>query len=176
MLIVEDGSIVPDADSFLSLADARALAAKYGYSLPEDDTAAEAALRNGAMYIGLQEDALCGSRVSAAQELAFPRKGVNKLGIKIDSTSIPKAVLLAQMAAAVEYGSGTDVRASSDGRIVTEERVEGAVTVQYAATAGLANTGAEVTITKAMDALAPFLCGLGGGSDNNGCSFRVVRV
>ncbi|MBU4707835.1 DnaT-like ssDNA-binding protein, partial [Salmonella enterica] len=45
-LVVEDGSIVAGADSYLSLEDARALAAKYGYALPADDTEAEAALRN----------------------------------------------------------------------------------------------------------------------------------
>ncbi|KAF2282287.1 hypothetical protein GH714_044131 [Hevea brasiliensis] len=75
MLIVEDGSIVADADSYISLTDARALADKFGLTLPTDDTAAEAALRNGAAYVGLQESAMCGTRVSAEQELSYPRQG-----------------------------------------------------------------------------------------------------
>ncbi|HGH4724571.1 TPA: DnaT-like ssDNA-binding protein, partial [Enterobacter hormaechei] len=75
-LIVEDGSIIPNADSFISLADARALAARYNLALPADDTEAEAALRNGAVYVGLQEPMMCGSRVSPLQELSFPRQGV----------------------------------------------------------------------------------------------------
>lgn len=167
MLIVEDGSIVPNADSWLSLADARALAAKYGYVLPADDTEAESALRNGAMYVGLQEPAMCGRRVSAAQSLSFPRTGISLYGFPVASNIIPDQVKLAQLIAGVEYGNGADVRASSDGRITTMERVEGAVTVEYA---NNGNTGATITITAAMDALRPLLCG-----SNNGFSFNVYR-
>ena len=44
-LIVEDGSIVPGADSYINLVDARTFAAKYGLVLPTDDTEAEAAAK-----------------------------------------------------------------------------------------------------------------------------------
>ena len=168
MLIVEDGSIVPDADSYVSLADARGLADKFGWALPVDDAEAESALRNGASYIDLQEAMLCGSRVSANQYLAYPRQGVVVNGFDIPSDSIPRQVIKAQVAAAVEYGAGTDVRASSDGRITTHEEVVGAVVVEYADN-GV--TGATVTITAAMDALRPLICGGG----NNGFQFRVTR-
>lgn len=166
-LIVEDGSIVAGADSYVSLSDARALAAKYGWELPADDTEAEQALRNGAGYVGLQEPAMCGSRVSAVQELAYPRKNVRLYGFPVTVDSVPSRVIRAQVAAAVEYGAGTDVRASSDGRAVSMERVEGAVTVEYF---NNGNNGSSVVITSAMDALAPLLCGL-----NNGSSFNVYR-
>lgn len=166
-LVVETGNIVSGADSYLSLADARALAAKYGYALPADDTEAEAALRKGAMYIGLFESAMCGRRVSAAQSLSFPRTGISLYGFPVANNVIPDQVKLAQVIAGVEYGNGADVRASSDGRITTMERVEGAVTVQYA---NNGNTGATITITAAMDALRPLLCG-----SNNGFSFNVYR-
>jgi hypothetical protein len=167
-LIVETGAIVPDADSYISLADARLMAEKFGWTLPADDAEAETALRNGASYIDLQESSLCGTRVSAEQSLAYPRKGVTVNGFPVAEDSIPKQVIKSQVAAAVEYGKGTDVRASSDGRITTMERVEGAVTVQYADN-GM--TGATITITAAMDALKPLICGGG----NNGFQFRVTR-
>lgn len=167
MLIVEDGSIVAGADSYVSLSDARALAAKYGWELPADDTEAEQALRNGAGYVGLQESAMCGSRVSPLQELAYPRKNVTLYGFDVAQDSIPSQVIRAQVAAAVEYGAGTEVRAASDGRAVSVERVEGAVTVEYF---NNGNNGSSVVITSAMDALAPLLCGL-----NNGSSFNVYR-
>lgn len=168
MLIVETGAIVPDADSYISLVDAKALAEKFGWSLPDDDAAAESALRNGAAYIDLQEPLLCGTRVSAEQSLAYPRKGVTVNGFPVADDSIPKQVIKAQVSAAVEYGKGTDVRASSDGRITTHEEVVGAVVVEYADN-GV--TGATVTITSAMDALRPLICGGG----NNGFQFRVTR-
>lgn len=166
-LIVETGQIIPGADSYLSLDDARALAAKYGRSLPADDTTAEAALRNGAAYIGLQEPVMCGSRVSASQSLAFPRSGISLYGFPVANNVIPDQVKLAQVIAAQEYGEGVDVRASTDGRATSMERVEGAVTVQYFNNGA---TGASTLITAAMDALRPLLCG-----DTTGFSFRVIR-
>lgn len=167
MLIVEDGSIVPFADSYVSLTDARALADKFGMTLPADDTEAEAAMRNGALYVDLQEPSMCGRRVSAAQTMAFPRTGIRLFGFDVSSTTIPSQVVRAQVIAAVEYGKGTDVRASSDGRATSMERVEGAVAVQYFDNG---NTGATTTITAAIDALRPLLCGM-----NNGSSFNVFR-
>lgn len=166
-LIVETGQIIAGAESFISLADARALAAKFGLTLPADDTEAEAALRNGAVYIGLQEPMMCGSRVSPLQELSFPRQSVTLYGYPVASDSIPAQVIRAQVIAAVEYGNGTDVRASTDGRATSMERVEGAVTVQYF---NNGSSGATTTITAAIDALRPLLCGL-----NNGSSFNVYR-
>lgn len=166
-LVVEDGTIVPGADSYISLADARTLAAKYGYALPTDDTEAEAALRNGAMYIGLQEPFMCGRRVSAVQSLSFPRTGISLYGFPVANNVIPDQVKLAQIIAGAEYGAGTTVRASTDGRITTHEEVVGAVVVEYADN-GV--TGATTTITAAMDALRPLLCGA-----NNGSSFNVYR-
>lgn len=166
-LIVEDGSIVTGADSYVSLADARGLAAKYGKTLPADDTEAEAALRNGAVYVGLQEPAMCGTRVSASQSLAYPRQGVSLYGFPVASNTIPSQVITAQVMAAVEYGAGTDVRASTDGRVTSLERVEGAVTVEYF---NNGTTGAATVITAAMDALRPLLCG-----SINGASFSVYR-
>lgn len=167
-LIVEDGSIVPGADSYISLADARALADNYGLELPADDTAAEVALRNGATYVGLAEPQMCGRRVSAEQSLAYPRTGVTLNGFPVANNAIPKQVILAQVIASVTYGAGTEVRANSDGRSVQTERVEGAVTVTYF---NNGNSGATTSITAADDALRPLLC----GGANNGFSFNVYR-
>lgn len=166
-LVVETGGIEPGADSYVSLAGARALAAGYGLALPADDTEAEVALRNGAVYVGLQEPSMCGRRVSASQSLAYPRQGVSLYGFALASDVIPPQVVHAQVAAAVEYGAGTDVRASSDGRVTESERVEGAVTVSYF---NNGVTGATTTITAALDALRPLLCG-----SVNGATFNVYR-
>lgn len=166
-LVVEDGSVTPGADSYVSLANARALAVSYGLALPADDAEAEAALRNGAVYVGLQEPSMCGRRVSASQSLAYPRQGVSVYGFSLASDVIPPQVIHAQVVAAVEYGAGTDVRASSDGRVTETERVEGAVTVSYFNNGA---TGATTTITAALDAMRPLLCG-----SVNGASFNVYR-
>ena len=48
-LIIEDGSVVPNANSFVTVADARTRAAIYGLTLPVLDADAEAALITGAI-------------------------------------------------------------------------------------------------------------------------------
>lgn len=168
-LTVEDGSIVAGADSYISLADARTLATKYGWVLPADDTEAEQALRNGTGYVDLQEPRFVGSRVSASQELAWPRKdGTYSYGFEIPDDSIPSAVQCAQVAAAVEYGQGTDVRASSDGRSIASEEVVGAVKQSYFDNG--ASSG-NVEITRALDCLKPVINSAAGGV----YSLSVVR-
>lgn len=171
MLIIEDGSIVPGADSYISLDDARAMAANYGVVLPEDDTKAEVALRNGAIYIGLFEAQMCGSRVSASQSLAYPRSGTAINGFPVSNTTIPAQLKMAQIQAAATYGAGTSVRSNTDGRSVQTERVEGAVTVTYF---NNGSNGSTTSITAADDALKQILCG-GSGGANNGLSFRMFR-
>ena len=166
-LVVETGAVVSGADSYIDLTDARALAEKYGKALPVDDTEAEAALRNGAVYVGLQERAMCGFRVSPEQSLAYPRRNVFAYGFPVPADSIPSQIINAQVLAAVEYGLGTDVRASSGGRVTETERVEGAGSVSYFNNGA---TGSTITITAAIDAMRPLLCG-----SANGASFNVYR-
>ena len=49
-LVIDGGTGKSDTDSFISLSDARAFAAKYGITLPADDTAAEVTLHQGCQY------------------------------------------------------------------------------------------------------------------------------
>lgn len=168
-LIVESGAGLPNSDSYVSLADARTLADKYGYALPADDTEAEVALRQGAQYVDLQEGGFCGSRLVATQAMAWPRTAhKNTFGFVIEAGTMPPQLASAQVAAAAEYGAGTDVRATDDGKAIASEEVSGAVAVSYF---NNGKTGASVTITKAMDALKPLL-----GCQQSGYEFRVTRA
>ena len=168
-LIVEDGSVVAGADSFISLADARTMAANYGWSLPVDDTEAERALRNGAQYVDLQEARFGGSRVSASQTRSWPRTGAsNSYGFDIDDDVVPTQAQCGQVAAAAEYGAGTDVRASTDGKMVQSEEVVGAVKQSFF---NNGKTDLTVAITRALDCLKPLMISSGGSLLN----FRVGR-
>lgn len=159
-LIVEDGTGLADADSYISLADARLYAANYGFELPDDDAQAEIALRQGTGYIDLQEPCFIGERLTATQNLAYPRD---------DDSGMPAALGRAAVAAAAEYGAGTDVRSTDDGKSVASEKVTGAVEVSYFQNG---KTGESVVITKAMDLLRPLMISCG----NNGYSFQVERA
>lgn len=167
-LIIEDGSIVLGADSFVSLADARALALNYGWQLPADDTEAEQALRNGAKYISLYERRFSGSRVSVNQSLSWPRKDAqNAYGFDIAQVSIPNDVKCAQVAAAFEYGQGIDVRASNNGLSIASEEVAGAVKQSYHNNGKRGNT---IALTKVTDCLQSLLVRSSGAF-----SFNVTR-
>jgi len=163
-------TLIVGTDTYATLAEARAIAESRGWSFPVDDTNAEIALRNGADYVDMQEPRFNGDRLDSSQAMAWPRTGATYCdGREIADGAYPSELLRAQVAAAVEYGSGTDVRASTDGRNVASEAVSGAVSVSYFDNG---QTGATITITKAMDALKPLFSG-GCGSP---LTFRVMRA
>ena len=168
-LVVETGVGLADADSFISLFDARAFAAKYGITLPVDDAAAEVALRQGCQYVELQQKCFSGSRLTSTQALSWPRTGAtNAYGAEYADGDMPVQLGYSQVYAAAEYAAGKDVRASDDGLSVASKEVTGAVAVSYF---NNGKTGKAITITKSLDALAPLM----GGCLNNGFEFRVVR-
>ena len=168
-LVVETGVGLADADSFISLFDARAFAAKYGINLPADDAAAEVALRQGCQYVELQQKCFSGSRLTTTQALSWPRAGAtNVYGVEYADGVIPAQLGFAQVYAAAEYATGKDVRASDDGLSVASKEVTGAVAVSYF---NNGKTGKTLSITKSLDALAPLMV----SRSNNGFEFRVVR-
>ena len=168
-LVVESGVGLADADSFISLEGARAFAAKFGITLPADDTAAKVALRQGCQYVELQQKRFSGSRLTATQALSWPRTGAtNVYSFEYADGYMPKQLGFAQVYAAAEYAAGTDVRATDDGKSIASEEVTGAVAVSYF---NNGKTGGSVVITRAMDELAPLLVVPG----NNSFEFRVGR-
>ena len=168
-LVVESGMGLADADSFISLIDARAFAAKYGITLPTNDEAAEVALRQGCQYVELQQKCFSGSRLTTTQSLSWPRTGAtNAYGAEYADGDMPAQLGYSQVYAAAEYAAGTDVRATDDGKSIASEEVTGAVAVSYF---NNGKTGGAVVITRAMDALSPLLV----VPVNNGFEFRVGR-
>ena len=168
-LVVESGLGLADADSFISLFDARAFAEKYGITLPTNDAAAEVALRQGCQYVELQQKCFSGSRLTSTQALSWPRTGAtNVYGVEYADGDMPVQLGYSQVYAAAEYAAGKDVRASDDGLSVASKEVTGAVAVSYF---NNGKTGKAITITKSLDALAPLM----GGCRNNGFEFPVGR-
>ncbi len=56
MLVIENGNGISNANSYISLADARLKATDYGIKLPADDTEAETALRQGYLNLNVEEN------------------------------------------------------------------------------------------------------------------------
>ena len=156
MLIIEDGTGVDDADSFVTIAQARTYATSYGLTLPVDDIELEVALRQGSSYLGLFDGSLSGSKTDALQPLVYPRVDSylisGRVKTPIPDSFIPTQIKHANIIAAETYGAGDDVRANDDGSSIASEAVSGAVSVSYFDNG---KTGGSIEITAAVDAMKP---------------------
>lgn len=91
-LIIEDGSIVPNANSYVTVAEVQAVADNQGDTLPETDDDVAKLVLKGMAWFEIQETNFPGSRVSADQSLSFPRKGVSLFGFPVADDTIPQRV------------------------------------------------------------------------------------
>lgn len=106
-LIVEDGTGKPDANSFVTLTEARQYATSRGVTLPVDDAAAEALIINAADFLFTYEVQLKGVRTTDEQALIYPRKGVEINGAELAQDAIPPTLKKAQLQLVIEGSSGS---------------------------------------------------------------------
>lgn len=130
-LIVEDGTGIENANSYIDLADARELAALRGITLSLDDTELSSQLVIAADRITSYEDRFYGERTTAEQGLSYPRTRSKRFGKCYPDNSIPKELKLAQVTLADYVASGFDVWASVDMEGITREKV-GPIETEYA--------------------------------------------
>ncbi|MCM8534221.1 MAG: hypothetical protein NE330_23865 [Lentisphaeraceae bacterium] len=114
-LIVEDGSIVADANSFIDVTYARNYADLRGLSLPTDDADIEKLLVKAADKINSSESRFKGLRVSSSQSLSFPRYPLNINGFDVSSSVIHKDVKDAQAQLAIDAQT-FDLMPNNDGK------------------------------------------------------------
>ncbi len=167
-LIIETGDIIPNADSFTTLIDARVLAANYGLTLPIDDTEAEVKLRQGYLNLLQRERTLQGSRVDAIQTGIYPRSNVLNNCFLVDSDVIPKEVILAQLYATDAINSGAETNNVNTGERLSGFNVTGVYSETYQDGSGQSTNpsiqgvyNSLYPLTKAGFQASP--CGTGGG-------------
>lgn len=107
-LIVEDGSIVTDANSYVSRADYIAYALLRGVTIT-DDTTADVQLIKAAEFIDRHEANLKGYLTTKTQPMAFPRYNLYIDDWWWTGEEIPRQVTLCQMAYALDINSGIDI-------------------------------------------------------------------
>lgn len=106
-LIIEDGTGIVGAESYISVADAQSRAALFGWDFPTDETEAEQVLRQGALYLEQYRNRYQGYKLKATQGLQFPRVGVYIDGVLQEPSPIPQLLIDAQIrSASVSYGGG----------------------------------------------------------------------
>lgn len=109
-LIIEDGSIVVDAESFISYSDAVASALNLDLVFSDDAQEGRAHLRKAYIWlINMYEEQLQGYRISAIQTGCFPRKGVVARGFEVEEDVIPNDIINAQLFAASAISTGIDI-------------------------------------------------------------------
>jgi hypothetical protein len=130
-IIVEDGSIVTNANSYCTESEFESYAEGIGVTVTGE---IEPMLRKAAEFIGAHEANLKGDRVERAQPLAFPRDGIYVDGWYWTSAEIPRQVILCQMALALDINAGVDLynKPVNPSLVAKRKRVEGAVEVEYA--------------------------------------------
>lgn len=131
-IVVEDGTNVAGANSYVTLLEARDYASLRGLSLPSDNDEASALLVRAMDYLNTLR--YRGEPVSVSQDNAWPRKGVYPCNgpVMVPVDAIPEKVKRAQIEASVSIGVGNNPLAdiSTDSQII-EEQVD-VLKVKYA--------------------------------------------
>lgn len=109
-IIVEDGTQVANANSYVSVADARIYATNRGITLPANDDNVAVMLIKASDYLEAQGDLYKGERVSDTQSLQWPRNCVYVYNALIPSNVIPKQLISAQVQLAMAINAGLDLQ------------------------------------------------------------------
>jgi len=127
---VEDGSIVTGADSYVAEAALTAYATARGITLTTDETIL---LIKAMDFLESFDGRFRGDRTARDQPLSWPRSGAIIEGWHWTSAQIPRQVINAQLALAIEIDAGEDPNNPSAAVLpVVRKKVDGAVEVQYA--------------------------------------------
>ena len=159
-LVIENGSLVAGANSFVSVAEARAYAEARASTFPANDTPGnakvEAALIVATDYLETFGADYKGRKVSpGVQALQWPRIGAVVDGYEIPVDVIPQELKNAQCQLCVEIANGLDVMPTGNGREVIRKKVD-VLETEYAPGAG----GAPQPILARVRALlSPLLSG-----------------
>ena len=136
-LIIEDGTGKPGAESYATAEDLTLYAVKFGVVIPEGAAAQEALLRRAALVM----DGMTwkGRKTNNEQALSWPRREVHLDGENKAANYLPARIQYGQMAMAAEiHQDDIDPVEKRKGAVLLD-RVEGAVTRQYAAIPSTSN-------------------------------------
>lgn len=151
-IIVEDGSNVPNANSYVSLVDARGILNPLGQDLNANDTTAEQEILNAMNFIESFRERYQGFKTVIDQSLQWPRSGVVIDGNQINSDVIPQDLINGQVFAAYEFSQGNVLQPTINGRSRASAEVVNAVKVSYFDTGSIDGL---LTYVRVNDSLNP---------------------
>lgn len=171
-IIVEDGSNVPNANSYLGLVAVREYAAHRGVVLSSNDDDVASKLIVGMDYLEARECDFQGYRTYDDQSLAWPRKCVLINCKAYASDAIPSQLkgALAQLVMAQEAGIDIAPNSSSDD-FITSAKV-GPLSVSFADPTKIKGGDLSPNLTAVNALLAPLF----GTCESSGFSLKTNRV
>lgn len=132
VITVEDGTGVALANSFVSVADARAYATNRGVVFIGDDDAIAAMLIRASDYIEAQECLFQGDRTAPDQSLTWPRTEVVLNGDDFPSNAVPKSLISAQIQLAMAINAGFDLQPNISPQDYVKREKVGPIETEYA--------------------------------------------
>lgn len=168
-IIVEDGSGVANANSYVSVANARVYAEARGVTFPVSNDEVATFLIRATDYLEAQECEYQGERTSSDQALSWPRTGVVLNCDDVPPNVIPKSLISAQVQLAMAVFAGFDLQPNvSPADYVTREKV-GPIETEYA-------DPTKVGMTPTFGAANALLAPLFGKCASDRFSVRTIRV
>ena len=129
-LIVETGSIVPNANSYVTDAEYVAYAAARGKTIGATAAAREIELTKAVDYLEYYRDEYKGLKVTRDQPLQWPRYSVWVDSFQLNSNEIPKELKKSQMEAAILEAGGVSLAPSGTIENVQSQSL-GSLSISY---------------------------------------------
>ena len=126
-LIIEDGTGVDNANSYITVAEARAFASLRSLILPSSDSEVEVLIVKAFDY--LESLDYKGNHANPPQSAEFPRRDLYLQGVLFSESQIPYKLKQAQSQLAYE-AVNIDLQPTGNGKEVIKEKVD-VVEVQY---------------------------------------------
>lgn len=131
-IIIEDGSNVPNANSYVSLEDARTYANNRGLSLPTNDDVLAGYLIQATDYLESFACEYLGEKANLVQTLQFPRKCMILDKQKFPENAIPKNLIAAQIQLALAQNDGYKLFNITSAKDYITKKTVDVLTIEYA--------------------------------------------
>lgn len=159
LLVIEDGTGLQNANTFVGLDDVKQYALNRGVLLSNDDEIIKSQLIKACDYLNSKECEYRSLRLNDLQALAFPRMALD----------VPIAIKNAQMQAVIEQANGFDLMPTvTASNYVTREKI-GDLEVSYA-------DPIQAGIDPSFPAIDALLSSLLKVNCSTGLGFKTVRV
>lgn len=134
-IIVEDGSIVANANAYIDVAEATAYAAQRGVTLPADADAVAAMIIQATDFLESKACEYAGKKTDPEQSLQWPRTDAYLFGddeTPYDPHTIPKNLKQAQAALVIAVSQGVVLLPNVGPQDYVIEETVGPITTKYA--------------------------------------------